>query len=102
MLVGRNRDDVLDGGSGDDTLTGGNGHDIFVFNANFGRDTITDFNAVADVIEIDNTLFADFAALLAHTADVSGNAVVTFDAGNTITLNTVLKATLTQSDFHFV
>lgn len=101
-LVGRNCDDVLSGGAGDDQLTGGAGRDTFIFKVNFGHDTITDFNTAADVIEIENTLFADFADLLAHTADVSGNAVIRLDAGNTITLNSVVKAALTQSDFHFV
>jgi Ca2+-binding RTX toxin-like protein len=101
-LVGRNRADVLSGGTGNDTLTGNGGQDTFVFKPNFGHDTITDFNTAADTIEIDNTLFANFADLLAHTTDVAGNAVIALDANNTITLSGVLKAALAQSDFHFV
>ena len=38
-------DDTLTGGVGDDTLTGGAGDDVFVYDANDGNDTITDFNA---------------------------------------------------------
>jgi Ca2+-binding RTX toxin-like protein len=38
-------DDTLTGGVGDDTLTGGAGDDVFVYAANDGNDTITDFNA---------------------------------------------------------
>jgi large repetitive protein len=37
--------DYLFGSSGDDTMTGGTGADVFVFNAGFGNDTITDFAA---------------------------------------------------------
>jgi Ca2+-binding RTX toxin-like protein len=36
--------DILDGGAGNDTLTGGGGADQFMFSANEGLDTITDFN----------------------------------------------------------
>ncbi len=35
--------DVLLGGAGSDTLTGGSGNDVFLFAANSGQDTITDF-----------------------------------------------------------
>ena len=36
--------DVLTGGAGDDTLKGGDGTDEFRFYANFGNDTISDYN----------------------------------------------------------
>jgi Ca2+-binding RTX toxin-like protein len=104
ILVGANKNDVLVGGSGNDTMTGGGGHDTFVFNPNFGKDTITDFNVSHDVIEIDHTVFSGFADLMAHTADVGGHAVISVDPSNTntITLNGVATAALTQADFHFV
>ena len=101
-LTGGSKDDVLNGGSGNDTLTGNGGHDTFVFGTNFGKDTITDFHPSSDIIEIDHSVFADFDALIAHTTDVSGHAVIAYDASNTITLAGVLKANLNQSDFHFV
>ncbi len=46
-------DDVLAGGSGGDTLTGGPGADTFVFAPQTGTDTITDFEAGVDTLEID-------------------------------------------------
>ena len=101
-LNGANRSDVIVGGSGNDIMTGNGGiRDTFVFNPNFGKDTITDFRTALDVIEIDNSLFANFADVLAHTTDIAGDAVIAFDANNTITLTAVLKANLTQNDFHF-
>lgn len=52
MLFGDSGQDRLIGGQGDDVLQGGTGADVFVFNKNAGFDTITDFNAARDVIEI--------------------------------------------------
>ncbi|ELR99429.1 choice-of-anchor Q domain-containing protein [Gloeocapsa sp. PCC 73106] len=42
-LVGNTERDTLIGGTGDDTLVGGRNSDIFVFEPNFGNDTINDF-----------------------------------------------------------
>lgn len=44
--------DRLDGGAGRDTLTGGAQADVFVFNPGSGLDTIRDFAAGVDVIQI--------------------------------------------------
>jgi Ca2+-binding RTX toxin-like protein len=56
-LVGGTGQDVLTGGGGSDTLTGGGGPDRFVYTAasdSTGKnyDTITDFNGIADVIDL--------------------------------------------------
>lgn len=61
----------INGTTGNDTLCGGAGTDTFVFKPDFGEDTISDFTAGAnsiDVIEFDNMLFANFEALLAAAA----------------------------------
>lgn len=42
-LDGGNNRDTLDGGTGNDVLTGGAVNDLFVFNIEWGHDTITDF-----------------------------------------------------------
>jgi hypothetical protein len=84
--------------------TGPNGSDTFVFAANFGHETITNFHPAADVIEIDHTVFADFQALLTATRDDGhGNAVITADPHDTITVKNVTVAQLVQhqGDFHF-
>ncbi|MCT8161137.1 M10 family metallopeptidase C-terminal domain-containing protein [Pseudoruegeria sp. SHC-113] len=44
--------DTLDGGTGDDILTGGAGRDWFVFRAEFGSDTVTDFEHQTDRIDL--------------------------------------------------
>ncbi len=54
-------DDVVYGGLGNDRLTGGAGSDAFVFNSlpngATNRDQIVDFNAVDDVMNIENFVF---------------------------------------------
>lgn len=49
-LLGGAGDDEITGLFGNDTLTGGAGADKFIFNANDGVDTITDFSPVDDTI----------------------------------------------------
>jgi hypothetical protein len=84
--------------------TGTSAGGTFVFAANFGNETITNFHPDTDVIEIDHTVFADIQALLAATHDDgNGNAVITADAHDSITLKNVTVAQLVQhqGDFHF-
>jgi Ca2+-binding RTX toxin-like protein len=111
VLLGGAGNDILVGGPGNDVLSGGGGSNTFKFlemsgsTANFGKDTIVDFKPGQDVIEISHSLFADTAALLAATTDDGhGNAVITVDANNTITLAGLSKAAATDhpSDFHLV
>lgn len=105
LLFGNRGCDTLNGGTGNDLLVGGGGGDTFVFNANFGHDTVADFQVCTDTIKIDAGLFTSVADMLAHhTQDVGGNAVITLDAGNSITFQGVNTATLTahQSDFHLI
>jgi len=83
--------------------TAANG-DTFVFAANFGNATISNFHPATDVIEIDHTVIANFQALLtAAQDDGHGNAVITADPHDTITIKNVTVAQLVQhqSDFHF-
>jgi large repetitive protein len=78
--------------------------DTFVFAANFGNVTLTNFDPGKDVIDIDHTVFADFQELLAAAQDDgSGNAVITADPHDTITIKNVTVAQLVQhqGDFHF-
>ena len=50
--TGTDGDDTLQGRAGDDTLTGGEGDDTFVFAADHGSDTITDFTDGSDMIDL--------------------------------------------------
>jgi hypothetical protein len=104
---------TLTGGSGNDfliagpkdTLAGGTGNDTFVFNANFGKDTVTDFDVNHDVLALSDTLFTNdtVAQVLSQTHDTHAGAVITVDVHDTITLLGVTTAQLAAhpSDFHF-
>ena len=52
FVRGGRGDDELIGGYGDDTLTGGSGEDTFVLGEIFGDDTVSDFNASEDRIDL--------------------------------------------------
>jgi len=55
-LIGGRGEDRLVGGAGNDTLTGGRGADVFVFQAGHGRDRITDFDPLRDLIRLETGL----------------------------------------------
>jgi Ca2+-binding RTX toxin-like protein len=104
-LRGDGNANTIEGGAGNDTLTGNAGNDAFVFHAGFGLDTISDFAAgasVGDMIQVDTSLFADFAAIQSHATQVGSNTVITYDAANTITLTAVTMTNLNANDFLFV
>jgi VCBS repeat-containing protein len=101
-LVAGNSRVVLIGGS-NDTLIGGRSPDTFVFGpTNFGANLIENFNTRHDTIQIDHTLFANFAAVQSHAAQVGADTVITHDAADTITLQGFALSHLHASDFLFV
>ncbi|MEQ1767133.1 MAG: calcium-binding protein, partial [Methylotenera sp.] len=63
ILIGGDGNDFIDGGFGKDLLTGGNGNDVFNFSTHlsstFNIDTITDFTAGEDVIQLDRSIFSE-------------------------------------------
>lgn len=101
-LSGAAGSDTLVGGAGDDTLAGGQDNDVFVFNVGFGHDVIADFATGTDVIRFDTAVFNSFAAVMAGSAQVGSDVVITYDSGNTVTLNNVTVSALQTSDFNFV
>ena len=88
--------DWLDGGKGGDLLTGGSGRDLFLFGTG-GRDKVTDFELGRDKVrvETEDIGFADLA--IRQTGD---GARIT-GAGGAMTLEEVLAADLSRSDFSF-
>ncbi len=64
-LSGGSQNDHLNGGQGNDKLTGGSDADIFVFDtaldAATNRDTIIDFSAGQDKIELDRSIFSSLS-----------------------------------------
>jgi serralysin len=68
-----------------------------------GHATITNFQPLSDVIQVDHTLFANVQALLnaAHD-DGHGDVIITADAQDSLTLQRVTVAQLQahQGGFH--
>ena len=109
QLSGDGGQDELDGGSGDDTLTGGLGHDLltggagidtFVWTANDtnGTDTITDFNANEDKLDLSDLLQGESENTLGDYLDFSfdgkDTTITTYkEGGNAPTQKIVLEDT---------
>jgi Ca2+-binding RTX toxin-like protein len=100
FLVAGNGPDRLIGGDGNDRLIGGHGPDTFVFGPRFGHDVVVDYSA-ADHIEFDGGLFQGFEQVMAASQQVGADTVITFDAGNSITLLGVPLSSLHASHFDF-
>ena len=78
-LFGGQGNDILIGGQGDDRLAGGAGADVFVFGSGDGADTVTDFSAGTD--KLDLTAF--------EIEDIEDVTMTTGDDGVTIDLTDV-------------
>ncbi|MDB5643874.1 MAG: Cadherin, partial [Hyphomicrobiales bacterium] len=101
-INGGNGADRITGGTGADSLTGGLGNDTFYFGAGFGQDVITDFSVANDnhdILELSRALFASVDDVLAHSATVGANVVITAGA-DTITLQKV--TILNAFDIHLI
>ena len=91
----------LAGGPGD-TLTAGSGADTFLFAPGFGKETINSFNTSQDIIDLPQSVFANYAALQADMHASGANAVIALDATDVITLSHVAVADLHAQNFHFI
>jgi len=96
----------------------GYSNETFVFTQTFGQDAISGFVATGgmhDILQFDAAAFgmtssdsqaADLAALLTHTQNIGGNAVITDIHGNSVTLTGVSTGTLADpanaANFKFV
>jgi Ca2+-binding RTX toxin-like protein len=96
VLDGQGGNDTMIGGAGNDTMTGGAGNDMFVFNANFGNDVITDFDAnptggqdLLDLSAYAPDINAGNFAAHVSIAVSAGNTVITIDGTQHITLTGV-------------
>ena len=101
VLNGMAGDDFIVGGHGTDTLTGGIGTDRFQFRLGDGLDSITDFEAGTDTIDLHGYGIMSFADLIAHMAQDGDDVVITLDAENSITLDHVTLGNLSAADFLF-
>ena len=103
-LAGGSGNDTLNGGLGNDTLSGGAGSDTIRFdtllNALTNRDTITDFNVVADTIELENAIFASLTSTgtLAAGSFHAGAGVSAADADDFILYDSASGALFYDAD----
>lgn len=73
-LFGNSGDDVISGDEGNDRLTGQFGTDSFIHRPGDGRDSITDFDANADVLDLRLHGFADIDDVRAALSDTARGA----------------------------
>jgi hypothetical protein len=100
--TGNAGDNTLAGNTGSNILKGLGGADTFVFATGGGRDTIADFAAGADKIDLSGWVFTDHEDLLndPNTVEKNGNLVIT--AGkDQLTILGVGKDDLDEGDFVF-
>lgn len=100
-LLGGLGNDILNGAGGNDVLFGEGGADTFRFNAASGQDVIADFQDGVDSINLQGTVFANFAAIGGNLFDNGGSAVLNFGGGNFVVIQGVAAANLTAADFTF-
>ena len=104
-VFGHGSNETLAGTAGNDIFTATGNNETFVFAANFGKDTITDFNPSGSNHEIISfgsaTTFASYAAMLADAAQEGANVVIHDAVGDTLTLANVKLSSLQRADFHF-
>ena len=103
-IVGGAGNDTLIGGAGDDTLIGGAGSDTFKYlTAGFGHDTINDFVAGSDLIDLTGLgiTSANFASHVSVVAVAGGGALLNVDGiADSIKLFGIAPTSVNASYFH--
>ena len=101
-IVASGSADKIDGGAGNDSLTGGAGADVFFLQSGFGHDTVKDFaHAQGDIIEFASGMFSNYTDMLSHATQVGSDVVITYDAGDYLTLQGLTLSSLHAEDFMF-
>ncbi|MDB5526259.1 MAG: hemolysin-type calcium-binding repeat family protein [Rhizobium sp.] len=101
-LDGKSGTDTLDGGKESDILTGGNDADVFVFRTGDGRDTITDFDGLADHIDLSGMNgIEDFNDLKLNHIVIGEDQITIVNGTDEIVLQGVTKSELTREHVDF-
>lgn len=104
-LSGGGGADRINGGRGDDILAGGGKPDVFVFQREFGNDTILDFETAGKKEKIDLSGVSTIRSFLDlkrnHISEVDSDTVISDNKGNDITLLNVSMDDLKANDFIF-
>jgi VCBS repeat-containing protein len=101
LTAGNQGQQWLVGGAGD-VLTGGKSIDTFMFAPGFGKETINSFNPTHDVIDLPQSMFANFAAIQADMQTSGTSTIIEVDPTDVLTLTHVSIASLHASNFHFL
>lgn len=101
QLWGGTGADILDGGRGRDILHGEAGADRFVFAANSGTDTITDFEVGVDLIDLTALGLGGMGDLLIQQFGADTRISLDGGTGNTVTLSGIDLLDLDVTDFSF-
>lgn len=96
VLMGGTNNDTLVGGAGDDTLTGGGDYDVFLYDATWGDDVITDFENGVDRIDLTGSglLYSDLVI-----TSVDGGTLIDAGGHGTIFLSRQSAAFIDADDF---
>ncbi|MEY8833378.1 DUF4347 domain-containing protein [Phaeobacter italicus] len=95
-LIGGMGRDTLNGGAGNDRLRGGADSDTFIFAKGRGMDTIADFDATMDVLELRNFGFSSPQEALSFGGQQGDDFVFSFDDGSGLILRDVSEAELSS------
>ncbi|MCP5268954.1 MAG: hypothetical protein H6943_07945 [Zoogloeaceae bacterium] len=98
VIRGDTGNDVLNGGRGNDLIYGGSGRDVFVFEQNWGRDTVADYRDNYDRLDMRNSGATDFSSL--NLSQDGLDTVISFGS-DSIVLMGVNSASINQADFMF-
>ncbi|MEP3264689.1 MAG: CHRD domain-containing protein [Hyphomicrobiales bacterium] len=99
-LNGEGGNDTLIGGLGNDTLIGGAGADTFIFNEGDGIDTIVDFEAGVDSIDLrDFGPDFDVAGALSNAQQDGDDAVLSLGEAASVRLAGIDVDSLSENDF---
>ena len=122
-IQGKGGIDYINGGAGDDTITGGSGQDQFGFNPGGGHDVITDYQSgemlffnfgmftnnpgdpihdgSAHNLSVGEQLTTQAGHVMTVGETAGGDATLTWDTGDSVTLQGVHAAQLSTSVFQF-
>lgn len=99
LMAGDHGVNILNGGVGNDSMRGHGGADVFVFDTNFGQDTVLDFQNGIEFLDFTgNSQVNGFADLTIGTA--GADATVADAYGNSILL-TAAAGLIDEADFLF-
>ena len=103
-ILGGGGDDTIFGEGGDDTMNGGAGADNFVFDADFGHDTIAAFGDSGtdqDTLDFSMAIFADFLAVQGHSHQSGADVHIDVNLSHGVILTNTLIGNLGADDFRF-